>query len=553
MNKKAFAGLFLLIVLGAAGLRLTRLGLRPMHNDEANQALKFSALLERGEYRYDKADHHGPSLYYLSLPFARALGADTLTKLSERTLRLVPACFGIGAVLLLLLFVPLIGKEAVLWGALGLAVSPVMVYFSRFYIQETLLLFFLVGFIAALWRYKRRPSWPWAVAAGFFAGMMYATKETSVILFGSIAVAYPMTFFFGSRKWRGQAAVDEHRGEDKSSLDKELGHPAPTVQGGAGGLLEKQQYGQRWMHFFLGFGAAILVSLLLFTSFFQNPKGWLDSILSFKGYFVRAGEAGFHVHPWSYYLQMLAFSKSGSGPLWSEGLILILAAAGIVAAFRARADTAADRSTVRFLVFFTLISTAAYSLIPYKTPWNVLPFYIGLIMLSGCGAAALPKVFRKRSIRALFFLLLAAGFFHLGAQAWRASFVYPADPRNPYVYAQTSPDYLKLVRRVKDLAALHPDQDTMLIKVIAGPYESWPLPWYLRHFNRVGYWTDASAAGPLEDSAIVITDTEQAGRLESRLTASFQSEYHELRPNIFLVLHIRNEIWEEYLKSRAEK
>jgi len=516
MNKKAFAGLFLLIVVGAAGLRLADLSLRPMHHDEANQALKFGALLEKGDYRYDRADHHGPSLYYLSLPFARALSANTLAALSERTLRLVPACFGIGAILLLLLFVPLIGKEAVLLSALGLAVSPVMVYFSRFYIQETLLLFFLVGFIAALWRYKRRPSWTWAAAAGFFAGMMYATKETSVIAFGSIAAAFLLTSVF---------------------KEKKPGNPG----------------GRTWMHLLIGLGTAILVSLSLFTSFFQNPRGWLDSILSFKVYFIRAGEAGFHVHPWHYYLQTLAFSKSGSGPVWSEGLILILAAAGIVAAFRRTSGAEADRSSLRFLVFYTLISTAAYSLIPYKTPWNILPFYLGFILLAGSGAAALLKAFRIRLIRALVFLLLAAGFLHLGAQAWRASFVYPADPRNPYVYAQTCPGFLKLIGRVEDLAAVHPDRKKMLIKVIAGPYETWPLPWYLRRFDRVGYWTDAAGAGPLEDAAVAVTDTEQVGRLESILVQSFQSEYYELRPNVFLVLHVRANLWEEYLKSRAER
>jgi uncharacterized protein (TIGR03663 family) len=518
MNKKAFAGLFLLIVLGAAGLRLTKLGLRPMHHDEANQALKFGALLESGDYRYDKADHHGPTLYYLSLPLARALGADTLAALSERTLRLVPACFGIGAILLLLLFVPLVGKEAVLWSALGLAVSPVMVYFSRFYIQETLLLFFLVGFIAALWRYKQRPSWAWALSAGFFAGMMYATKETSVIAFGSIAAAFLLASLFRSKK------------ETDFTAGRHF-----------------------WINILIGLATAVLVSVLLFTSFFQNPKGWLDSILSFKVYFVRAGEAGFHVHPWYYYLQTLAFSKSGSGPVWSEGLILILAAAGIATAFRHRSNMTADRPTLRFLVFYTLISTAAYSLIPYKTPWNILPFYLGFVLLAGNGAAALLGALRSRPVRALIFLLLATGFLHLGAQAWRASFVYPADPRNPYVYAQTSPDFLKLARRVEDLAGVHPEREKMLIKVIASPYETWPLPWYLRHFGQVGYWADAAGAGVLEEAAVVISDTEQAGLLESVLIRSFQSEYYELRPNVFLVLHVRADLWEEYLKSRAEK
>jgi predicted membrane-bound mannosyltransferase len=106
---------------------------------------------------------------------------------------------------------------------------------------------------------------------------------------------------------------------------------------------------------------------------------------------------------------------------------------------------------------------------------------------------------------------------------------------------------------VEDLAALHPDHEKMLIKVIAGPYETWPLPWYLRRFNRVGYWTDAAGAVPLEEAAVVITDTEQSGPLESLLIQSFQSEYYELRPNVFLILHVRHELWEEYLKSRAGK
>jgi uncharacterized protein (TIGR03663 family) len=547
MNKRAFAGLFLLIVLGAAGLRLADLGLRPMHHDEANQALKFGALLEKGEYRYDRADHHGPSLYYLSLPFARALGADTLAGLSEKTLRLVPACFGIGAILLLLLFVPLLGKEAVLWGALGLALSPVMVYFSRFYIQETLLLFFLVGLIAALLGHRQNPSWPWALAAGFFAGMMYATKETSVIVFGSIAAASFLTRLL-TRGEEEKESTQAKDGAEKHKQDLAAGRGK-----GKDNPAGRSRSGFRWAFLLVGMASAVLVSGLLFTSFFQNPGGWVDSILSFKVYFVRAGEAGFHVHPWHYYLQTLAFSKSGSGPAWSEGLILILAAAGIVAAFRRTSGAGADRSSLRFLVFYALISTAAYSLIPYKTPWNILPFYLGFILLAGSGAAALIKAFRSRVIRVIIFLLMAAGFLLFGEQAWSSSFRYSADPRNPYVYAQTSPGFLKLVRRVEDLAAVHPDRKKMLIKVIAGPYETWPLPWYFRRFDRVGYWTDGAGAGPLEDAPVAITDSEQAGRLESVFVQSFQSEYYELRPNVFLVLHVRADLWEEYLKSRAEK
>ena len=552
MNKKAFAGLFLLIIIGAAALRFFDLGLRPMHHDEANQAVKFGALLEKGEYRYDRADHHGPSLYYLSLPFARVLGADRLAELNERTIRLVPAFFGLGAVVLLLLYVPLIGKERALWGALGLALSPVLVYFSRFYIQETLLLFFLTGFVAAVWRYKRNPSWTWAVTAGFFAGMMYATKETSVIAFGSIAAA----LLLGSllrRKTRGdRPALGKLGRKDTGPEDMDLEKPARSEQiqeeaSGAKGARRRFR-----ADILMGLGTAILVSILLYTSFFKNPRGFIDSILSFKVYSVRAAEAGFHVQPRSYYLRKLAFSKTGSGPLWSEGLILILAAAGIAAALRARSRKE-DRSFLIFLSFYTLVSTAAYSLIPYKTPWNILPFYLGFILLAGTGATALLHTFRSRVIRAAVFLLLAAGFLHLGAQASRAGWNYAADPRNPYVYSQTSPGFLKLVRRVEDMAAVHPDRENMFTQVIAGPYETWPLPWYLRRFGRVGYWTRADEAPPPGDASVLITDTEQASRLESILNTYYQSEYYELRPGVFLVLHVRNDLWDEYLKSRSGK
>jgi predicted membrane-bound mannosyltransferase len=54
------------ILIVAGWLRLHDLGSRPMHADEANQAVKLGALLERGEYRFDPYDHHGPTLYYFA-------------------------------------------------------------------------------------------------------------------------------------------------------------------------------------------------------------------------------------------------------------------------------------------------------------------------------------------------------------------------------------------------------------------------------------------------------------------------------------------------------
>jgi uncharacterized protein (TIGR03663 family) len=514
MSKRAFAALFILSFLLAAALRTARLDRRPMHHDEANQAVKFGQLLENGEYRYDPADHHGPSLYYLSLPFAWILSGHTLAGLSEVTLRLVTAAFGIGTLLLLLLFIPVIGRAAVAWAALALALSPVMVYFSRFYIQETLLVFFIVGFAACIWRYIRHPGWGWAAAAGFCAGMMYATKETSVIAFGAMAAGVLL-----ARPWK-----------DRDS---------------------ETEAGAAWPHGLLALGVALVVSFLLFSSFLQNPGGLLDSVLSFKVYFTRAGEAGFHVHPWHYYLGKLAFSPGQGGVFWTEGLILILALAGAFTVFRSKRRDGAGRPFLTFLLAYTVLAAAVYSAIPYKTPWNLLPFYIGFILLAGSGAAALAALPRRGAARLVIAILLAAGFVQLGFQSYRASFVYPADPRNPYVYAQTSPDFLKLVRRVEDLVPLSPEGRGLLIKVIADPYETWPLPWYLRGFSRVGYWTSAGAAEDIGRPPVIIASADETARIQPVLSTSYQSEYYGLRPGVLLTLSVRDDLWEEFVRGRT--
>jgi uncharacterized protein (TIGR03663 family) len=515
MNKRAFAGLFFLTFIAALIFRIQGLGLRPMHHDEANQALKFGALLEQGEYRYDKEDHHGPSLYYLSLPFARIFGAKTLAMLTEKSLRLVPGFFGVGTILLLLLLTPALGRGAVFWSALGFALSPGVVYFSRFYIQETLLVFFLVGFIAFLWRYLLKPSWGWALGAGFFAGMMYATKETSVIAFGAIAAGLILTLVLpGSR----------------------IAHETPRPR-------------PRPAHLLLGLAAALLPALVLFTSFFQNSRGFLDSLLTFKVYFVRAGEGGFHVHPWSYYFQILAFSGGAARLFGSEAFILVLAVVGIIAAFRSKPTKQAQSSFLKFVFFYTAASTIIYTFIPYKTPWNLLPFYSGFILLAGGGAAFMIEASPKRFGRSLVLLLLGAGFLNLTVESYRANFLFPADPKNPYVFAQTSPDFLNLVRRVEDLASCVAEGKQTLIKVIASPYETWPLPWYLRTFGRVGYWQSAEEAGEIDTPPLIISSAEEAAKLESSLKDTYRSEYYGLRPQVFLVLHVRSDLWEKFLES----
>jgi len=73
----------LLTAVLALVLRVPRLDQRPMHNDEAVNAVKFSQLWENGGYKYDPNEHHGPSLYYATLAVGRLTAAPDYAHYSE--------------------------------------------------------------------------------------------------------------------------------------------------------------------------------------------------------------------------------------------------------------------------------------------------------------------------------------------------------------------------------------------------------------------------------------------------------------------------------------
>ena len=408
MNRwSAFA--ILLAFAGALAFRIPNLETRPLHNDEAVNATKVAELWQNGQYRYDPDEYHGPTLHYATVPFLWLSGAKGPNELRDGTLRWATVFFGAGLILLLPLFSGGIQRPALLWAALFIAVSPAMVFYSRYFIHEMPLIFFTALAIGSGWRYTQTKSKRWAILSGMGVGLMFATKETFVLSIFAMTVAGAGTAWTLKPKelaWRNWVAL------------------VPIK------------------HVGLAVGAALVVWLLFFSSFFTNFRGLLDSVLTYFPWLKRAGGDSPHIHPWYFYFQRLAWFDSAKGPVWSEGLILFLAIVGAgVALFRK------ESPLVRFVALYTLILAAVYSVISYKTPWCLLGFYHGMILLAGVGAATLIERARKRELRVAIAVILLAFSAQLGAQAWRGSFVYVADSRNPYVYAQTVPDILNLVKR----------------------------------------------------------------------------------------------------------
>ncbi|HNQ21567.1 MAG TPA: TIGR03663 family protein [Phycisphaerae bacterium] len=503
----------LLAAMAAAlALRLPQLDRRPMHGDEAVHTIKFDELRRTGSYHYDPYEYHGPTLYYLTLPSAWLHGGSALSDTAEGTFRIVPVLLGAGLLPLLWLLRDALGRAATLVAGVLTAVSPALVFYSRYYIQETVLLFFTLLTLAGGWRYVRSRQPGWAVLTGVGLGAMQATKETCIIVYAAFAGASLVTYLWERRAARGTADM------------------APS-----------RRYGW-WKGWVAVVSAAVLTSAILFSAFGTHPRGIVDAWLAYGTYLDRAG-GGIHTHPWYYYLKLLLFTQYVPGPWWSEALIVGLAAVGTAAALAGRGGGGGDIRWLRFLAVYTLLLTGLYSAIPYKTPWCMLGFLHGMVLLAGVGAVALWRAGRRRFGRWALTLALAAGGAHLARQAYAAGYTYCADPRNPYVYAQPGFDVVRLGRRVEELARQHPDGRRMFVRVIAS--DCWPLPWYFRRLERVGYWESVPADA---DAPVIVCAAELADKLQPALRDSYISSFYGLRPDAALLLYVERGLWEKYLQ-----
>jgi uncharacterized protein (TIGR03663 family) len=165
------------VVAAAFLLRFWDLGGRAMHHDESLHATFSWYLFEGRGYQHDPL-MHGPFLFH-----AMAL-VYLLFGVGDATARFVPAAFGTGMVLLPLLLRPWLGRVGALAAAALLALSPTILYFSRFVgagAQDIITGVAMLVMVAGIWHYLRSGAATWLYVTAGGLALSFTTKEVAYI------------------------------------------------------------------------------------------------------------------------------------------------------------------------------------------------------------------------------------------------------------------------------------------------------------------------------------------------------------------------------------
>ena len=572
------------ILIVGAFLRLYNLSLVPLHHDEGVNGNFLVTLVREGKYTYNPENYHGPTLYFFSavIPWiARFLGGKAFGDnygLTTFNIRLITAAFGVGMIWLALLLRKRLGTIGTLSAAGLIAISPGAVYLSRYFIHESLFVFFTLGIVVAVLKYYDSGRATYLILASISTALMVATKETWIINGPVLLIALITTgmYFWLRDKWDGKLS-EWSLGECLRQTIDRFGGPVPLTTVAL-----------------VAFAVFITVNVLFYSSFFTNyPKGVSDAMKTLRFWSHRTHE---HEHPFLQYFEWLRQMESP--------LLLLGGVGAVIAVWRA------DNRLAVFIAQLAFGILVAYSLVGYKTPWISLNFIVPLAIISGY---ALDQLYRRfgepwvpisisgGAIALLIFghiaklkygeagkisgvkwdfdfsnnwpymvaALLLAGYtgyvlysrssgrktsphFYLtaaavlvisGYQMYELNFVHYDDDQYAYVYAHTRREMLQMLDEIDRISKrLGTGTDTG-IALVSPDY--WPLPWYLRDYKKVGYYQQITPT----NEPLIIGSMAQEEQLKANygdryvlVSSSKDDGSYDLRPGVDLLLYVRKDV-----------
>jgi len=409
----------LFILTLAAILRLAFLDRAPLYFDEAVHSVILNNMLTLNNYHYDPA-YHGPLLYRLIAPPVILLG------LSEVTLRLMPAIFGVLTVYVVYRYKEFIREDTAILASIFVAICPAIVNYSRFCRADSFQLFFVALFVYFLFKYLRYDHrWNDYRFDGTTFDLIYASlcmalfaclKETFYVY----AVIFGIYILTQIKKIR---------------------------------LTD----------------IAVSVALFFFVYLTVYSNGWTDLSIFTPSNFpaMRAIEYWKHQHdiariagPWYYFLEiifMYAFPLLVFAIVKTEDMVL------------KKIDflhiPTPEPKLMVFSAYWFISTLLFHSYMQEKVPWLVIHIMLPIYLL---GAQAINE-FKENLRKAAIFIsvvLLLYGSLH-------ANFVDPTNPAEPILYMPTTWEAREFAQSVNET----------YVVFMTTPGEYYPLIWYFTGKN----------------------------------------------------------------------
>lgn len=564
----------------AVFLRFYDLTLKPLHHDEGVNGYFLTTLFREGVYKYDPSNYHGPTLYYIALAFSKVFGLETFS------VRASVGVFGVLTVVMIFFLRRYIGTVGSLAAGLLVALSPGMVYISRYFIHEIFFVFCSLGIVMGVLFFIEgrkpgafavaamalillvcflppalnivsifnlaNPTAVWAARIGFFAfeavlvffvmrmllewnegrpiylllaasstALFFATKETAFITIGTMLIACIAIWLW--RKIYG-GMFEGNLGSD------DLAPVALTWR------TFRERLGTRFDIFLLSIaclGLFIYVSIVFFSSFFTYAEGVAGAL---KAYAIWT-KTGSKDHTQNGYLAYVKW-------LWHlEAPILILSVIGTLIAFL--------KARHRFAMFVGLWAYglfAAYTIIPYKTPWLALSFLLPMCIVAGYG---INEIFMSGGIetKGVAVMLSAAALGILGYQTIDLNFYRYDDDSMPYVYAHTRRGFLDLIKKIEYYAQKSGKGKDATIQIVSPDY--WSMPWYLKDYPQANFHGKIVPSNTAEMIVAKKGDQDDDIRLEYAAHYKYAGEF-PLRPGVDLILLVRRDLADADAKELAD-
>ena len=502
-----FERVFFLILIAAIILRFWQLDLKLLHHDEAIHSWFSYELLTKGAWMYDPS-YHGPFLYYVTAGMFAAFGSSDLVA------RLLPCLFGTLLIPLVYCIYRLdyITKNQTLLASLFIAISPDMVYFSRFLRHDIFMLFFtFLILVALLYYFERGNTWFAIIAAVATAGALSCKEEMPIILLIFIS-------FFIFALWRGTFSLP-------ASWKRDL-LIALIIVSGLMAIL------------YTGFGAhpeTIVGQNFQITEqgfhFEMNTTGWYKAIDHWTAMHNQQRLGG----PWFYYiplyllyeLPIFLLAAFGTVQFLMRGIDLRLVFMQLKARvkFHSSVVPVSDLTAIstrqlygkkiesnksdeffRLCIYWMIMTMAFYAYVGEKVPWLIIPQLLPMCLV------ATYKLNWQKTVIAL------VGCLFLIVMTWHVAFV-PMDINEPIVQVQNSED-LRVVMQLMD-ASDH---------VVVASKDYWPLPWYYRgdRWNKIKFFgnqADEKTITENKPGVIILHDTESYPQLEGYEKRTYKLSY----------------------------